>query len=53
MSTCLEEAEECLWIVFFSVRSGKVRVLSFKVGVILLCSGQLEDKYRCEYDMFI
>ncbi|XP_025099293.1 dystrophin-like isoform X3 [Pomacea canaliculata] len=36
------------WIlnVYDTVRSGKVRVLSFKVGVILLCSGQLEDKYR-------
>ncbi|XP_070191463.1 dystrophin-like isoform X2 [Littorina saxatilis] len=36
------------WIlnVYDPVRSGKLRVLSFKVGTVLLCSGQLEDKYR-------
>ncbi|BFZ09985.1 hypothetical protein BsWGS_13023 [Bradybaena similaris] len=36
------------WIldVYDSVRSGKVRALSFKVGLVLLCQAQLEDKYR-------
>ncbi|XP_076466610.1 dystrophin-like isoform X3 [Babylonia areolata] len=36
------------WIlnVYDTVRSGKLRALSFKLGTILLCSGQLEDKYR-------
>ncbi|XP_059157467.1 dystrophin-like isoform X5 [Physella acuta] len=36
------------WIldIYDSVRSGKVRVLSFKIGLVLLCQAQLEDKYR-------
>ncbi|XP_055889039.1 dystrophin-like isoform X6 [Biomphalaria glabrata] len=36
------------WIldIYDSVRSGKVRALSFKVGLVLLCQAQLEDKYR-------
>ncbi|CAG5122950.1 unnamed protein product [Candidula unifasciata] len=36
------------WIldVYDSLRSGKVRVLSFKVGLVILCNAQLEDKYR-------
>ncbi|CAL1537370.1 unnamed protein product [Lymnaea stagnalis] len=36
------------WIldIFDNVRSGKVRVLSFKIGIVLLCQAQLEDKYR-------
>ncbi|KAH9509038.1 hypothetical protein Btru_048865 [Bulinus truncatus] len=36
------------WIldIYDSVRSGKVRALSFKVGIVLLCQAQLEDKYR-------
>ncbi|KAK7483312.1 hypothetical protein BaRGS_00025479 [Batillaria attramentaria] len=36
------------WVlnVYDTVRSGKIRALSFKVGTVLLCSGQLEDKYR-------
>ncbi|GFN77848.1 dystrophin, partial [Plakobranchus ocellatus] len=32
--------------VYDSARSGKVRVLSFKVGIVLMCQAQLEDKYR-------
>lgn len=35
--------------LFFSQRTGQIRVLSFKVGLILLCHGHLEEKYRCEY----
>ncbi|XP_041352153.1 dystrophin-like isoform X2 [Gigantopelta aegis] len=27
-------------------RTGKVRVLSFKIGIIIMCKAQLEDKYR-------
>lgn len=36
------------WIlnVYDSQRTGKIRVLSFKVGLILLCKGHLEEKYR-------
>lgn len=35
-------------IFFFSARSGKIRVLSFKVGILLLCNGHLDDKYKCK-----
>lgn len=35
----------------FSQRTGQIRVLSFKVGLVLLCKGHLEEKYRCEYDV--
>lgn len=36
------------WIlnVYDSQRTGHIRVLSFKVGLILLCRGHLEEKYR-------
>ncbi|XP_067674722.1 dystrophin-like isoform X3 [Haliotis asinina] len=36
------------WIldVYDMARSGKVRVLSFKIGIIIMCKAQLEDKYR-------
>ncbi|XP_065334491.1 dystrophin, isoforms A/C/F/G/H-like isoform X2 [Cloeon dipterum] len=39
----------CLnWLlnVYDSQRTGQIRVLSFKVGLILLCHGHLEEKYR-------
>ncbi|XP_049531083.1 dystrophin isoform X2 [Anopheles darlingi] len=32
--------------VYDSQRTGQIRVLSFKVGLILLCRGHLEEKYR-------
>lgn len=36
------------WIlnVYDSGRIGKVRVLSFKIGLVLLCRARLEEKYR-------
>lgn len=36
------------WVlnVYDSQRTGQIRVLSFKVGLILLCKGHLEEKYR-------
>lgn len=34
--------------VYDSQRTGQIRVLSFKVGIVLLCKGHLEEKYRCE-----
>ncbi|XP_065223372.1 dystrophin, isoforms A/C/F/G/H-like isoform X12 [Planococcus citri] len=39
------------WIlnIYDSQRTGQVRVLSFKVGIILLCRGHLEEKYRYLY----
>jgi hypothetical protein len=35
-----------LYFIFFSQRTGQIRVLSFKVGLVLLCKGHLEEKYR-------
>uniref|UniRef100_A0A0B7BMN7 Dystrophin n=1 Tax=Arion vulgaris TaxID=1028688 RepID=A0A0B7BMN7_9EUPU len=43
---CVDLALNWILDVFDSVRSGKVRVLSFKVALVLLCQAQLEDKYR-------
>lgn len=36
------------WVlnVYDSQRTGQIRVLSFKVGLVLLCRGHLEEKYR-------
>ncbi|XP_024942886.1 dystrophin, isoforms A/C/F/G/H isoform X6 [Cephus cinctus] len=31
---------------YASQRTGQIRVLSFKVGLVLLCKGHLEEKYR-------
>lgn len=38
----------CFYANVRSQRTGQVRVLSFKVGIILLCRGHLEEKYRCK-----
>ena len=41
----------CLnWLlnVYDSQRTGQMRVLSFRVGLICLCRGHLEEKYRCK-----
>lgn len=35
--------------VYDSQRTGQIRVLSFKVGIVLLCKGHLEEKYRCKF----
>ncbi|XP_022241838.1 dystrophin-like [Limulus polyphemus] len=32
-----------------STRTGYIRILSFKVGIVLLCQGSLEDTFRCKY----
>lgn len=32
-----------------ATRTGHIRVLSFKVGIILLCRANLEDKFKCKY----
>ncbi|KAL3882695.1 hypothetical protein ACJMK2_029008 [Sinanodonta woodiana] len=36
------------WIlsVYDRSRTGKVRVLSFKVGILLMCNGQMDEKYK-------
>ncbi|XP_024083561.1 dystrophin-like isoform X3 [Cimex lectularius] len=43
---CLDLAVNWLLNVYDSQRTGQVRVLSFKVGIVLLCKGHLEQKYR-------
>ncbi|PIK33555.1 SuDp98 protein, partial [Apostichopus japonicus] len=44
-----QSVDMCLnWLlnVYDTVRSGRIRVLSFKIALILLCNAHLEDKYR-------
>lgn len=43
---CLDLLVNWLLNVYDSQRTGQVRVLSFKVGIVLLCKGHLEQKYR-------
>lgn len=45
---CLDLAVNWLLNVYDSQRTGQLRVLSFKVGLVLLCRGHLEEKYRCK-----
>ncbi|KAK9870702.1 hypothetical protein WA026_008274 [Henosepilachna vigintioctopunctata] len=43
---CVDLALNWLLNVYDSQRTGQIRVLSFKVGLILLSKGHLEEKYR-------
>ncbi|XP_077976931.1 dystrophin-like isoform X2 [Glandiceps talaboti] len=43
---CVDMCLNWLLNVYDSVRSGKIRVLSFKIAIISLCKAHLEDKYR-------
>lgn len=43
---CVDLALNWLLNVYDSQRTGQIRVLSFKVGLIILSKGHLEDKYR-------
>ncbi|XP_023248432.1 dystrophin, isoforms A/C/F/G/H [Copidosoma floridanum] len=43
---CVDLAINWLLNVYDSQRTGQIRVLSFKVGLVLLCKGHLEEKYR-------
>ncbi|XP_025206146.1 dystrophin, isoforms A/C/F/G/H-like [Melanaphis sacchari] len=43
---CLDLSLNWLLNVYDSQRTGQIRVLSFKVGLVLLCKGHLEEKYR-------
>ncbi|XP_034944626.1 dystrophin [Chelonus insularis] len=43
---CIDLAVNWLLNVYDSQRTGQIRVLSFKVGLVLLCKGHLEEKYR-------
>ncbi|KAJ6635999.1 Dystrophin, isoform E [Pseudolycoriella hygida] len=46
MPLMLDLAINWLLNVYDSQRTGQIRVLSFKVGLILLCNGHLDEKYR-------
>ncbi|XP_067614346.1 dystrophin, isoforms A/C/F/G/H isoform X3 [Eurosta solidaginis] len=46
MTLMLDLAINWILNVYDSQRTGQIRVLSFKVGLILLCKGHLEEKYR-------
>lgn len=48
---CLDLALNWLLNVYDSQRTGQIRVLSFKVGLVLLCKGHLEEKYRCIFSI--
>ena len=37
----------------FSGRVGKIRVLSFKIGLVTMARAHLEDKYKCKYSPFM
>ncbi|CAG4985403.1 unnamed protein product [Colias eurytheme] len=43
---CLDLSINWLLNVYDSQRTGQIRVLSFKVGLVLLAKGHLEEKYR-------
>ncbi|XP_074663011.1 dystrophin-like isoform X2 [Tubulanus polymorphus] len=43
---CTDLVLNWLLNVYDTVRTGRIRVLSFKVGIILLCKAHLEDKFR-------
>ncbi|KAK0097092.1 hypothetical protein PV326_003328 [Microctonus aethiopoides] len=46
IALCIDLAVNWLLNVYDSQRTGQIRVLSFKVGLVLLCKGHLEEKYR-------
>ncbi|XP_013413171.1 dystrophin isoform X2 [Lingula anatina] len=43
---CVDLVLNWLLNVYDIARGGKIRVLSFKVGIVLMCKAHLEDKYR-------
>uniref|UniRef100_A0A8W8JFQ6 Dystrophin n=1 Tax=Magallana gigas TaxID=29159 RepID=A0A8W8JFQ6_MAGGI len=46
ISLCVDLVLNWILNVYDIARSGKIRVLSFKVGILLLCNGHLDDKYK-------
>uniref|UniRef100_A0A8C0WMQ8 EF-hand domain-containing protein n=1 Tax=Castor canadensis TaxID=51338 RepID=A0A8C0WMQ8_CASCN len=45
---CVDMCLNWLLNVYDTGRTGRIRVLSFKTGIISLCKAHLEDKYRCK-----
>ena len=48
-TTNISSSFENVDIIFHSGRIGKLRILSFKIGIVLLCRAKLEEKWKCEY----
>nr|XP_032621174.1 dystrophin-like isoform X7 [Chelonoidis abingdonii] len=46
VSLCVDMCLNWLLNVYDTGRTGRIRVLSFKTGVVSLCKAHLEDKYR-------
>ncbi|TRY90209.1 hypothetical protein DNTS_026927 [Danionella cerebrum] len=44
---CVDMCLNWLLNVYDTGRSGKIRVLSMKIGLLSLCKGHLEEKYKC------
>ncbi|KAL7873136.1 hypothetical protein AOLI_G00122070 [Acnodon oligacanthus] len=49
---CVDLCLNWLLNVYDSGRSGKVQVVSMKIGLLSLSKGHLEDKYKCKYFVF-
>uniref|UniRef100_A0A671MZL2 Utrophin-like n=1 Tax=Sinocyclocheilus anshuiensis TaxID=1608454 RepID=A0A671MZL2_9TELE len=45
---CVDMCLNWLLNVYDTGRSGKIRVLSMKIGLLSLCKGHLEEKYKCK-----
>ncbi|PWA27852.1 hypothetical protein CCH79_00000392, partial [Gambusia affinis] len=46
---CVDMCLNWLLNVYDTGRSGKIRVLSMKIGLLSLSKGHLEEKYKCEW----
>ncbi|XP_060793676.1 utrophin isoform X3 [Neoarius graeffei] len=47
---CVDMCLNWLLNVYDTGRSGKIRILSMKIGLLSLCKGHLEEKYRCLFN---
>nr|XP_021325542.1 utrophin [Danio rerio] len=47
---CVDMSLNWLLNVYDTGRSGKIRVLSMKIGLLSLCKGHLEEKYKCLFN---
>ncbi|EPQ19100.1 Dystrophin [Myotis brandtii] len=50
---CVDMCLNWLLNVYDTGRTGRIRVLSFKTGIISLCKAHLEDKYRFYLDLYL
>uniref|UniRef100_A0A8C6KNK4 Dystrophin related protein 2 n=1 Tax=Nothobranchius furzeri TaxID=105023 RepID=A0A8C6KNK4_NOTFU len=47
---CVDMCLNWLLNVYDSARNGKMRVLSFKMGLVSLCNADVQEKYKCKSD---